>query len=157
MDKDKEKPELKFSTLAVSKLHKKKLLRYAKQQGKDQKSVIEYLIAHAIYHDLNVHLPIPKSKKADPVTQEDFSDFKSHIENVVIRASRANPMSGANDSYYEETIKKLKERIADITKRKDEDYKSAVRQWNEALMQVKDLQMEVKDLKKKLEEKNQGK
>ena len=134
------------TTVSLSKAHKKKLGRYCKQQERDQKSVVEYLVSYAIYHDPNVHLPLPKTKKMDPVTQEDFTDLQKLVEGVIIKTLRGFQTP---DSSSEEVLKNLNERHAERLRRKDDDYNQVVKQWNESILLNK-------ELKQKLTEQNQG-
>jgi hypothetical protein len=131
------------TSVSISKEHKKRLGRYSKQQGKSRKKVLEYLISYGIYHDLNVSLPLPKTRLKNPVTLENFTNLEKQVEGVIIKTLRAFQTA---DSYKDDTIKRLNDRLADVVKRKDEDYWQVVQQWNESILLAKDLKKQLAEL-----------
>ena len=115
------------TSISISSAAKKKLKLYSKHQRKMQKTVIEYIIGYAVYHDLNVSVPLPKTKQANHVTQQNFTDLQNHLENIFLRSFKTIQ---ASDPEQEEVIKRLRDRQAQIIKSKDADYTSVVQQWN---------------------------
>ena len=133
------------TSISISSAAKKKLKLYSKHQRKMQKTVIEYIIGYAVYHDLNVNIPFPKTKQANHVTQQNFTDLQNHLENIFLRSFKTIQVP---DPEQEEMIKRLRVRQDDIIKRKNEDYMAVVQQWNESILLVKSLRQEIAELKK---------
>jgi broad specificity polyphosphatase/5'/3'-nucleotidase SurE len=134
-----------YTSISISDGAKKKLRLYCKHQREKQKTVIEYIIGYAVYHDLNVNIPLPKTKQANHVTQQNFTDLQNHLENIFLRSFKTIQVS---DPEQEEMIKRLRDRQAQIIKSKDADYNSVVQQWNESILLAKSLRQEIAELKK---------
>src|ERR1017187_10282001 len=137
MDEQEKKSNRVYSTITLSKVHKKRLEKFCKQQKLDQKSVSEYLVDYAIFHDLNVHVSLPKNKQLNPVSVQDLNALKEELKSEWLKFSRR---LSSWESERDELIKSMDARYADMAKRKDDQYRQMTRQWNDQVVKTMELQ-----------------
>ncbi len=137
MESQEKKSDRVYSTITLSKVHKKRLEKFCKQQKLDQKSVIEYMVDYAVFHDLNVHLPLPKNRQMNPVSLLDLNTLKEELKIDWLKFSRS---LSSWESERDELIKSMDERYADMAKKKDDQYRQMTKQWNDQVVKTMELQ-----------------
>ena len=118
-------------TLVLSESHLIKFKRFCKQQRLEQQTVAEYLIDYAVFHNLNIHLPLPKNKQLNPASIHDLNALKVELKAEWIRFSR-----NLNTPESERVPDRVPERMPE----QDEQIRQLTRQLSEQTYKTRQLE-----------------